>query len=95
MASRAAELTEAGYDTDVHVEKTTGQPAHVIAELAKRVDADLILTGTRGHGPVAGLILGSVTTRLLMIAPCPVVVVPTAVTAETEAPEVATTKAKA
>src|SRR6185436_7045217 len=82
--ARAAELSEAGYDTHVHVEKTvSGQPAHLIAERAKQSGADLILTGTRGHGPIAGLLLGSVTARLLVVAPCPVLVVPSAGPSET------------
>ena len=77
VKAQADELAKAGYDTHVHIEPTVGtQPAHIIAEHAKRCGADLIVTGTRGHGPVAGLLLGSVTTRLLHVAPCPVVVVP-------------------
>jgi nucleotide-binding universal stress UspA family protein len=50
--------------------------AHAIAEVAREVEADTIVAGTRGHAPVAGLLLGSVTQRLLHIAPCPVLVVP-------------------
>ena len=77
VKARAAELAKAGYDTHVHIETTVGGgPAHVIAEIAERSAADLILVGTRGHGPVAGLLLGSVTTRLLHVAPCPVLVIP-------------------
>jgi nucleotide-binding universal stress UspA family protein len=77
VKAQADELARAGYDTHLHIEPTVGtQPAHIIAEHAKRCGADLIVTGTRGHGPVAGLLLGSVTTRLLHVAPCPVVVVP-------------------
>jgi nucleotide-binding universal stress UspA family protein len=92
IKARAAELTEAGYDAHVHVEKTvSGQPAHLIAERAKQTGADLILTGTRGHGPVAGLLLGSVTARLLVVAPCPVLVVPSTVGSESDQPEVAST----
>jgi nucleotide-binding universal stress UspA family protein len=77
VKAQADELARAGYDTHLHIEPTVGtQPAHIIAEHAKKCGADLIVTGTRGHGPVAGLLLGSVTTRLLHVAPCPVVVVP-------------------
>jgi nucleotide-binding universal stress UspA family protein len=90
VKARAAELSQAGYETHLYMEKTTGQPAHLIAERAKQCGAELIITGTRGHGPVAGLLLGSVTSRLLVVAPCPVVVVPSAVTGEIGSPEVAT-----
>jgi nucleotide-binding universal stress UspA family protein len=77
VKAQADELAKSGYDTHVHIEPTVGtQPAHIIAEHAKKCGADLIITGTRGHGPVAGLLLGSVATRLLHVAPCPVVVVP-------------------
>jgi nucleotide-binding universal stress UspA family protein len=83
VKAQAAELADSGYDTHLHIEKTIGeQPAYIIAALAEQSGADLIITGTRGHGPVAGLLLGSVTTRLLHVAPCPVVVVPSTVPAE-------------
>ena len=52
------------------------RPAHLIAEVARDVKADVIVVGTRGHTPIGGLMLGSVTQRLLHIAPCPVLAVP-------------------
>jgi nucleotide-binding universal stress UspA family protein len=51
------------------------QPARVLAERAQ--DADLLVVGTRGLGGVGGTLLGSVSHRLVHLAPCPVVVVPT------------------
>lgn len=53
-----------------------GSAATAIVDLAKHARADLIVTGSRGRNPLAGLILGSVTLRLLQTAPCPVLVVP-------------------
>ena len=53
-----------------------GGPAHAIAEIADEVDADVIVVGTRGHSQVAGLMLGSVTNRLLHIANRPVLGIP-------------------
>ena len=53
-----------------------GHAAHTIAEVAESVGADLIVVGTRGQTPFAGLMLGSVAQRLLHVAPCPVLAVP-------------------
>jgi nucleotide-binding universal stress UspA family protein len=53
-----------------------GGPAHAIEEIADKANADLIVVGTRGHSPVVGLLLGSVTQRLLHIAHRPVLVIP-------------------
>ena len=50
------------------VEIVLGGPAHALEEVAVRESADLIAVGRRGHSPVAGLVLGSVTQRLLHIA---------------------------
>jgi nucleotide-binding universal stress UspA family protein len=52
-----------------------GDPAEVIAQEAKETGADLIVVGTRGHGPIERTLLGSVSTKVLHHAPCDVLVV--------------------
>jgi len=51
-----------------------GPPARLLAGACE--DADLLVVGSRGYGPVLRVLLGSVSTRLIHIAPCPVLVIP-------------------
>jgi nucleotide-binding universal stress UspA family protein len=53
-----------------------GPAADVIVEQAQRWHADLIVMGSRGHGALGQLALGSVVSRVLATSPVPVVVVP-------------------
>jgi nucleotide-binding universal stress UspA family protein len=53
-----------------------GDEANVIARVARRNQADVIITATRGHAPLAGLLEGSVSQRLLHLSDCPVLVIP-------------------
>jgi nucleotide-binding universal stress UspA family protein len=70
-------LAEAGIQATLELSSAmVGGPAHVIADTASRESADVIVTGTRGHTGIAGVILGSVAQRLLHLAACPVLVVP-------------------
>ncbi len=52
-----------------------GDPAEEIIALAKDRQADLIVIGSRGHGRLAGLLLGSVAQKTLGHASCPVLAV--------------------
>jgi nucleotide-binding universal stress UspA family protein len=77
IAKQVEDAKESGVDARAVVTGGwAGHAAHSIAEVAKENDADLIVTGTRGHTPVAGLLLGSVAQRLLHVAHCPVLAVP-------------------
>lgn len=65
---------EVGADTRV----VEGDAAEAIAAEAARAGADLIVSGSRGHGPVARVLLGGVGAWLLRHADRPVVIVPRA-----------------
>jgi nucleotide-binding universal stress UspA family protein len=52
-----------------------GPIAQTIARLARQLDADQIVMGTRGLGALKGLILGSVATDVIRLANIPVTLV--------------------
>ena len=52
-----------------------GEPVDALSAYADLHDIGLILVGSRGHGPVTGTLLGSVSLGLLRRSPCPVAVV--------------------
>jgi nucleotide-binding universal stress UspA family protein len=54
----------------------THSAAQTIAAFAREVGADLIVAGTSGSSRLVRVLVGSVTRRLLELAPCPVLAVP-------------------
>jgi nucleotide-binding universal stress UspA family protein len=52
-----------------------GSPAEVIVSTAEEQKADLIVMGARGLGPVKERLLGSVSHRILTLAPCATLIV--------------------
>lgn len=71
-------LKDAGVDAELALAKASPHnAAQSIADLARNVGADVVIVGNRGYGPAAAVLLGSFAFRLLQIAPCPVLVVPT------------------
>lgn len=73
LRTAQARLDAAGrfHTTHIHV----GQPAEVIAKIAGELKCDLIVMGSHGRSGVAGLVMGSVATRVLHLANCPVLLV--------------------
>lgn len=51
-----------------------GRPASAIVEEARSFDADLVVLGSRGHGVIQTMVLGSTASEVVDGAPCPVLV---------------------
>jgi nucleotide-binding universal stress UspA family protein len=51
-----------------------GEPAEVICQRARELEADLIVVGSRGLGRLDRLLTGSVSAAVVQQAPCPVLV---------------------
>jgi nucleotide-binding universal stress UspA family protein len=62
--------------TGVKLQCEWGDPAETIINTARREKADILVVGRRGRGRLSGLLLGSVSQKLVSLAPCTVVVVP-------------------
>ncbi len=66
---------KAGVSTIV-LESRTGEVAQTIIDIAHEKNADAIVVGKRGAGRVAGILLGSVSQKLVSLSPLPLTVVP-------------------
>ena len=53
-----------------------GRPASTILKEAKRINADLIVMGKRGHSALDEVLIGSVARKITMASPVPVLLVP-------------------
>ncbi len=74
----AALLRKAGGTVEALVEQRETSVAAAVLDVARRLDADAIVIGTRGRGGVKSALLGSVSHALVQHADRPVVVVPSA-----------------
>ena len=60
---------------DVREKLQEGPEAESILNIAKNCQADLIVRGTRGHGTLKGLLVGSISRKVIHHSSCPVMVV--------------------
>lgn len=63
-------------DVECEIKVVFGDAVEALIAVASEQDAELLVVGSRGRGPLASVVLGSVSARLAAVAPCPVVVVP-------------------
>lgn len=77
LATEGAELARAaGFDAEPITVEKRDDVAGTVAAVATELGATAIVAGSRGRGPVRGVLLGSVTLGLLHDAEQPVLVVP-------------------
>ncbi|HEY5372729.1 MAG TPA: universal stress protein [Polyangiaceae bacterium] len=64
-------------EPDVPIARRTeiGDPGLVLCRLASELGAELVVVGSRGRGVLKGALLGSVSSRVVHEAPCPVLVI--------------------
>jgi nucleotide-binding universal stress UspA family protein len=80
-----AAIGVAADDPAVQIRVAQGSASHVLTDASE--DADLLVVGARGLGPIRGAVMGSVTLHCLVHAACPVVVVRTHEAEDAIAPE--------
>lgn len=66
-------LDQAGIACQYHI--TVGDPAEMIVRFATEKRYDLIVMGPRGKGGIQGLLLGSVTNKVMQLSSIPVLLV--------------------
>lgn len=72
ILDKAKEILGSGPNVEYVV--SFGNQAEEIVKIAKK-GYDLIVIGSRGLNPVAEILLGSVSSQVIQLAPCPVLVV--------------------
>ena len=76
LLARARVRAEVAGALRVRVRYAIGDAAELILDIAKEEPTDVIVVGKRGRGRLAALLIGSVSQKLVSIAPCNVLVVP-------------------
>ena len=66
-------IKESGVNYDLEV--AIGDPATEILKIREKVNAGLIIVGSRGLGSLSGVVLGSVSQKIAHHAHCPVMIV--------------------
>ncbi len=75
IAENAAEIARSLGVDNVNTRVEPGDNAETILAVAKEVDANMIVVGSRGLGRLTGMMLGSVSQKIVQNAACSVTVV--------------------
>lgn len=75
LLAEARELLDGCEGGAVETRAAAGDPAIVLTDIAREVDAQLVIVGRRGGDFVRRTLLGSVAQRVVQHAPCDVLVV--------------------
>ena len=73
LASEVALAKKANVPAKVHI--GVGRQGEVVADFARKLDAGLVVLGTRGHTGLAGVLLGSVAQDVIAHSKVPVTLV--------------------
>jgi nucleotide-binding universal stress UspA family protein len=73
-AEAAAAAAQQGVESETLIER--GEKADALARVAADRNAAMIVVGSRGERPLKGVVLGSVSQKLLHLSETPVLVVP-------------------
>ncbi len=65
-----------GYNATARIEEAEGSVAKTIAQVAREIDARVIVCGQRGRGPITSALLGSVSHALSAHTKRPVLIAP-------------------
>lgn len=73
LASAVKICKDAGVACEKHI--GVGRPGEVIGQFVKKLGAGSVVSGTRGHGGVAGVLMGSVAQDILAYVDVPITLV--------------------
>jgi nucleotide-binding universal stress UspA family protein len=76
MLTHARDRARVAGATMIQLESRHGDVAQTLIDIAQQKPADIIIVGKRGAGRIAGLLLGSVSQKLVSLSPVPVTIVP-------------------
>lgn len=75
LAQVESQISTAGIEFEIRQPTRSQSPADTLVEVAREVDALLVVIGLRRRSLVGKMIMGSTAVRVLLAAPCPVLTV--------------------